>query len=121
MEDHDSVLESLGLTAENTPVPEHIWNHALEVALDPQTPEIDDSLVPEMDDAPVVAEDELILDLDDSDDGSVDLGDDTPAGDWGDDLAPHIDPSLPDDVPADTEDQLPVLEMPNHDLGHESF
>ncbi|MGJ0118957.1 hypothetical protein ACQ7HM_07105 [Williamsia sp. MIQD14] len=49
-EDH-SVLTALGLDADTDyAVPEHLWTTALSVALDPDTPAVDTSNVPIMDD-----------------------------------------------------------------------
>ncbi|WP_124390835.1 hypothetical protein [Rhodococcus wratislaviensis] len=125
MEDHDPLLESLGLSTEDTPVPDDVWNRALEVALDPQTPEADGSLVPEMNDTPVVPEDELILDLGDIDDGDSDSGDqgvDVPAEVFADDdHLPDIDPTVHHDVSTHVEDPLPDLELPEQDFGHDTF
>ncbi len=118
--DDDSVLAALGVSGALPPVPDDVWARALEVALDPTTAPVDTDLVPDMDDVPVLPEDDDIIlidddtDLDtDGDDGNVpgpDLDTDTdedidldiPPGqdfDLGDD---HVNPStLGADDPAD--------------------
>ncbi|MGW6695073.1 hypothetical protein ACWF62_15005 [Rhodococcus sp. NPDC054953] len=91
------------------PLPDDVWERVLSVALDPTTEAVDPDLVPEMDDTPVIPDDdgEIILDdADDSlaadDDAAVDLDDandainagdsddlDLPV-DHGDSLAPDL-------------------------------
>ena len=67
--DDDSVLAALGVSGALPPVPDEVWARALEVALDPTTAPVDADLVPDMDDVPVVPEDDEIILLDDGDDG----------------------------------------------------
>lgn len=72
-----SPLASLGIDLEQMPsLPDETWLNALEVALDPATDLIDESLVPDIDDIPNVVDDDVlamedIVDLDGDLDGTV--------------------------------------------------
>ncbi|MDH6287972.1 hypothetical protein [Rhodococcus opacus] len=105
--DDDSVLAALGVSGALPPVPDDVWARALEVALDPTTAPVDADLVPDMDDVPVVSEDDDIILLDDTD-----L--DTDDGD-GDIPNPDLDTDADDD---------PDLDLPaghDFDLGDDSL
>ncbi|WP_244461474.1 hypothetical protein [Rhodococcus sp. ZPP] len=88
--DDDSVLAALGVSGNALPpVPDEVWARALEIALDPTTAPVDPGLVPDVDDVPVVPEDDEIIlldddtDLDTDGDGAshvTDLDTDTAAG-----------------------------------------
>ncbi|MGW4482106.1 hypothetical protein [Rhodococcus triatomae] len=65
-DDPGSLLASLGIDVEQMPLlPDDVWERALDRALDPTTELADASLVPEMDDTPILPEDDdLDIDLD---------------------------------------------------------
>ncbi|WP_137876377.1 hypothetical protein [Rhodococcus sp. Q] len=86
MDNGDPLFAALG---ELPPMPDGLWERALSVALDPNTPPIDPDLVPEMGDEPVFPDDE---------DGVV-LFDEDAAGD-----APDTDVALDTDVVLDDSD-----------------
>ncbi|MDH6284664.1 hypothetical protein [Prescottella agglutinans] len=72
MDSDESLLRTLGMADAMPPLPDDVWERALSIALDPTTPAVDADLVPEMDDIPVVPDDdgEIVLDDDtDVDDG----------------------------------------------------
>ncbi|WP_249353597.1 hypothetical protein [Rhodococcus sp. USK13] len=112
--DDDSVLAALGVSGSALPpVPDDVWARALEIALDPTTALADSDLVPDMDDVPVVPEDDDLILLDDEldtdgDGGVTALDTDTGEPDFdlpaGEDLLDDdsVDPStLGVDDPAD--------------------
>ncbi|QHE73345.1 hypothetical protein GFS60_07004 (plasmid) [Rhodococcus sp. WAY2] len=71
--DDDSVLAALGVSGNALPpVPDEVWARALEIALDPTTAPVDPGLVPDLDDIPVVSEDDEIILLDDDTDLDTD-------------------------------------------------
>ncbi|MFI6432875.1 hypothetical protein [Rhodococcus oryzae] len=75
--DHDEPLfAKLGVTGAMLPLPDDVWERALSIALDPNTPAVDADLVPEMDDDPVVPDDGEIVLYDDVNDALVDSPDD---------------------------------------------
>ncbi|RVW04441.1 hypothetical protein [Rhodococcus spongiicola] len=60
--DHDEPLfTEAELAAAVPPIPDELWERALSIALDPNTPTVDADLVPEIDDVPNVDDDEIIL------------------------------------------------------------
>ncbi|MHA4854543.1 hypothetical protein L1080_034185 [Rhodococcus sp. MSC1_016] len=97
--DDDSVLAALGVSGSALPpVPDDVWARALEIALDPTTAPVDPGLVPDLDDIPVVPEDDEIILLDDDTDLDTD-GDDTDG--VVPDLGTDVDADGPDvDLPA---------------------
>ncbi|RZL82975.1 MAG: hypothetical protein EOP76_22395 [Variovorax sp.] len=102
--DDDSVLAALGVSGALPPVPDDVWARALEVALDPTTAPVDTDLVPDMDDVPVVPEDDDIILLDD--DTDLDTDGDVPG------------PDLNTDADVDTDLDLPAGQ--DFDLGDDS-
>jgi hypothetical protein len=71
--DDDSVLAALGVSGSALPpVPDDVWARALEIALDPTTAPVDPGLVPDVDDVPVVPEDDDLILLDDDTDLDTD-------------------------------------------------
>ncbi|WP_137875443.1 hypothetical protein [Rhodococcus sp. Q] len=86
MDNDDPLFAALG---ELPPMPDGLWERALSVALDPNTPPIDPDLVPEMDDEPVFPDDK---------DGVV-LFDEDAVGD-----APDSDAALDTDLTLDDSD-----------------
>ncbi|MFE7421719.1 hypothetical protein [Rhodococcus sp. NPDC057529] len=113
--DDDSVLAALGVSGALPPVPDEVWARALEVALDPTTAPVDADLVPDMDDVPVVPEDDeiILLDDDDGDDGDEADEDDL---DTDADTLPGLD--LQPDANEDTDVHLPAGQ--DLDLGDDS-
>lgn len=107
--DDDSVLAALGVSGALPPVPDEVWARALEVALDPTTAPVDTDLVPDMDDVPVVPEDDDIILLDDDTDLDTD-------GDDGNVPGPDLDT----DADADTDTDLDLHAGQDFDLGDDS-
>lgn len=139
MTDDTPLFTQWGVTAAMPPLPDDVWERALSIALDPTTPPVDDDLVPEMDEVPIVPDDdgEIVL-YDDTDDApspatSHDTIDDDPDGphphddelDTGGTALGHGDP------PTVHEDTVPLdLGLTDHpddtlddgpNLGHDLF
>ncbi|MGW4482138.1 hypothetical protein [Rhodococcus triatomae] len=90
-DDSDGLLASLGIDVEQMPaLADDVWERVLERALDPTTELADASLVPEMDDTPIVPDDDAIdlaIDLDgdgDGDDSGVAIAGEPISVDGGD-------------------------------------
>lgn len=90
MTDPESLMGLLGIDPAETAVPDSLWTRALDNALSPTAPTVDESLVPEMTDTPEVpdGDDELIYDSSDADDPAGDSDTDDASGlmDAADDL-----------------------------------
>ena len=118
-DDHMAVLRELA--GDLPPLPDEVWNRTLDAAFDPDAA-VDSDLVPEMDDRPLVPEDEeLVLDDEDmalDDDPALDdedtVLDDAPHPDADSDLSLADDPGIDsgDTGPGDLGDQLDI------DLGY---
>jgi len=94
-DDHMALLRELA--GDLPPLPDEVWNRTLDAAFAPEAA-VDSDLVPEMDDRPVVPDDEdLVLDDADSESDLLladDLGIDTDDAEPGDDLGHHLDIDL---------------------------
>ncbi len=110
-DDHMALLRELA--GDLPPLPDGVWNRTLDAAFDPDA-SVDSDLVPELDDRPLVPEDEDLV-LDDED---MALDDDTVLDDVLDDDAPHPDGDtdlpLADDLGIDSGGT-----GPGDDLGHQ--
>lgn len=112
--------EPLFGTTDDISVPDDVWTRAVEVALDPDAPDVDDSIVPVQEDTENIGEDEeLVLDLDD--------GDAITSGDRGSGVSPHDDNDVPvneyygdatweHDANPSIHDDLPGIDLGSEDL-----
>ena len=113
-DDHMALLRELA--GDLPPLPDEVWNRTLDAAFAPDAA-VDSDLVPEMDDRPIVPDDEDLSPDDTALDGIV-----------LDDEAPHLadgdsesDLLLADDLGIDTDDAGPGDDLGHHldiDLGH---
>lgn len=134
----DKLFTELGVIDALPALPDDVWERALSVALDPTTPPVDADLVPEMDDLPVIPDDEDEIVLYDMDEAPPAAGPDTAAGD-GADPGHHHDLDDTGDAPlGHHDDTITVHDDPTpidsghsavdgddpglgHELGHDLF
>lgn len=107
-DDHMALLRELA--GDLPPLPDEVWSRALDAAFDPDAT-VDSDLVPEMDDRPLVPDDEDLV-LDDTMLDDIALDDDTELHDDAIDDTPH-----PADGDIDSDELLPDLGIAPDDTG----
>ena len=113
-DDHMALLRELA--GDLPPLPDEVWNRTLDAAFAPDAA-VDSDLVPEMDDRPIVPDDEDLV-LDDTALDGIVLDDEAPNLADGDS---ESDLLLADDLGIDTDGAGPGDDLGHHldiDLGH---
>ncbi|SDE22825.1 hypothetical protein [Rhodococcus tukisamuensis] len=117
MDDDESLFTGSEAASALPPVPDDVWARALAAALDPAAPAVDADLVPEMDDEPVVPEEDGIVLVDDESDPDDDDTAEVVLDD-GDSVFDELTALDIDDVGVSGEDPASAFDPQEPDLHH---